>query len=167
MSSYVISDIHGQYETFQKMLELIDFKEEDKLYVLGDVIDRGPDGIKLLIQLFKMPNVELFLGNHELLMLDALQNEDDAIRKDRKDTDDIDLWLDPCNGGSVTFQAYKELTVAEKTAISNRLKSSLIAKVVRVGKHTYHLSHSYVYNKKFKNELRYMDLKHKDVWNIV
>lgn len=36
---YCISDIHGQYKQYKKMLECIDLKEEDTLYVLGDVID--------------------------------------------------------------------------------------------------------------------------------
>ena len=75
MSTYVMSDIHGQYKSFLKMLDLIRFGEEDTLYVLGDVIDRGPDGILILEHLMKMENAQMFMGNHELLMLDALKNE--------------------------------------------------------------------------------------------
>ena len=85
MSTYVISDIHGQYKSFIKMLDLIRFSKDDTLYVLGDVIDRGPDGIKILQHLMKMKNAELFMGNHELLMLDALKNEFEIQNKDRKD----------------------------------------------------------------------------------
>ena len=48
MSKYVISDIHGNYEKYRKMLQLINFNEEDILYILGDVIDRGEHGIKIL-----------------------------------------------------------------------------------------------------------------------
>ena len=48
MSTYVISDIHGNYEKYKRLLEMIDFKDQDTLYVLGDVIDRGPEGIKVL-----------------------------------------------------------------------------------------------------------------------
>ena len=40
--TYVMSDIHGEYEKYLKMLDLIGFRDEDELYVLGDVIDRGP-----------------------------------------------------------------------------------------------------------------------------
>ena len=74
MSNYVISDIHGQYKTYKRMLRAIDLKPEDTLYVLGDVIDRGPDGIKILCDMMKRSNVRMFMGNHELLMLDALKN---------------------------------------------------------------------------------------------
>ena len=48
MSTYAISDLHGQYDIFEKLLDVIDFSENDFLYVLGDAIDRGPDGIKIL-----------------------------------------------------------------------------------------------------------------------
>lgn len=39
------------------------------LYVLGDVIDRFPDGIEILQELMAMPNVKMLLGNHEYMML--------------------------------------------------------------------------------------------------
>lgn len=40
MATYVISDIHGEYELFIKLLEKIRFTSADTLYVLGDVIDQ-------------------------------------------------------------------------------------------------------------------------------
>ena len=39
MCKYVMSDLHGCYEEFIKMLELIDFSDKDELYILGDVIE--------------------------------------------------------------------------------------------------------------------------------
>ena len=45
---YALSDIHGQGRAFFEMLEKIRFSPEDKLYIIGDVVDRGPDGIQLL-----------------------------------------------------------------------------------------------------------------------
>lgn len=39
MYKYVMSDIHGCYDEFIKMLELISFSDKDELYILGDVID--------------------------------------------------------------------------------------------------------------------------------
>ena len=40
MSTYVISDIHGNYEAYMRLLEKIRFSESDTLYVLGDILDR-------------------------------------------------------------------------------------------------------------------------------
>ena len=48
MSIYVMSDVHGEDELFHAMLKQIRFSEKDTLYILGDVIDRGPNGIALL-----------------------------------------------------------------------------------------------------------------------
>lgn len=42
MATYVISDIHGEYDMFLDLLEKIGLKEADTLYILGDVLDRGP-----------------------------------------------------------------------------------------------------------------------------
>ena len=45
MAHYVMSDIHGEADRFSAMLETIHFSSQDTLYILGDVIDRGPEGI--------------------------------------------------------------------------------------------------------------------------
>ena len=74
IAHYVMGDIHGEADRFHAMLEKIHFSEEDTLILLGDVIDRGPDGIKILSDMMKRKNVVMFMGNHELMMLDALKN---------------------------------------------------------------------------------------------
>lgn len=53
MSTYVISDIHGQYNMFIELLDKIDLKDTDTLYILGDVLDRGPHPIKTIRKLMK------------------------------------------------------------------------------------------------------------------
>ena len=47
---YVMADIHGMQDYFDDVLEQIQLREEDTLYILGDVVDRGPDGIPLLLR---------------------------------------------------------------------------------------------------------------------
>ena len=69
---YVLSDIHGNTRRFDSVMAQIDLRPEDTLYVLGDVIDRYPDGGRILRRLMGMPNVRMLLGNHEYMMLDAL-----------------------------------------------------------------------------------------------
>ncbi len=46
--TYVMSDIHGMADLFKRMLEQIRFSDEDTLYILGDMIDRGPDPAGIL-----------------------------------------------------------------------------------------------------------------------
>jgi serine/threonine protein phosphatase 1 len=106
---YVMSDIHGHRRRFDSVMKQINLQPEDTLYILGDVIDRNPDGIRILQQLRAMPNVVMLLGNHEYMMLDALYNipdeEDgyaDYLREKR-----LNLWYR--NGGDVTHRYLKQI----------------------------------------------------------
>ena len=70
---FVTSDIHGEYDKFIEILKQIQLKDTDTLYVLGDVVDRGPHPIKVLLKLMEMPNALCIVGNHELMALDGLR----------------------------------------------------------------------------------------------
>lgn len=73
---YVMSDIHGRIDLFEKMLNDINFSKNDKLYVLGDCIDRG-GGLKVLLkimELHKQGQCELLWGNHEYIFVSNHQN---------------------------------------------------------------------------------------------
>lgn len=45
---YAVSDIHGCYEQYKELLNKTGFSGNDTLYVLGDVLDRGPEPIQIL-----------------------------------------------------------------------------------------------------------------------
>ena len=51
MATYVIADIHGEYEKLIRLLNLINLQPSDTLYVLGDILDRGPNPIQALLHL--------------------------------------------------------------------------------------------------------------------
>lgn len=72
MATYVISDIHGEYGKFMELLDMIHFSDEDILYVLGDVVDRGKNPVKTLLKMMEMPNVIPIAGNHEQMMLECM-----------------------------------------------------------------------------------------------
>ena len=55
----VISDIHGEYDLFMKMLEKIKFQDTDTLYILGDILDRGPNPIQLLRRLMELSLIHI------------------------------------------------------------------------------------------------------------
>lgn len=83
---YCISDIHGYYDLFCRLLDKIKFGGGDTLYVLGDMVDKGPDGVRLAKLLFSMPNAYCIAGNHEYDFLKYYQ----ALMKQ---TEDYDLVL--------------------------------------------------------------------------
>ena len=70
---YVMSDIHGEYDKFKEVLKQINLQKEDLLYVLGDVVDRGPHPMEILLKMMEMPNVIPIAGNHELMALKCLR----------------------------------------------------------------------------------------------
>ena len=72
MSVYAVSDLHGQYDLFIEGLERIGFGESDELYMIGDAIDRGPDGIRILQYVKDHKNMDLLIGNHEFMMMNSV-----------------------------------------------------------------------------------------------
>jgi len=73
-----ITDIHGHYETFRKLLEeQVSLTQEDELYLLGDLIN-GPRTMKLLNYVMDLQEkdykVTCLMGNHEHTMLKDIAN---------------------------------------------------------------------------------------------
>lgn len=62
---YVCSDIHAEYDLFIKLLDEINFSDNDVMYVGGDVIDKGKDSVRLMRFIKDCPNIYTILGNHE------------------------------------------------------------------------------------------------------
>lgn len=133
MSTYVISDIHGRMNAFQHMLREISFSDEDILYVLGDVIDRGPDGIPLLQMLMQAPNIRMLLGNHELMMLDY-------FRADATQTQ-ISRWNR--NRNTETRDKFRALPQKEKEELLLFLETRPDWLEITVGQQSYHLVHGW------------------------
>jgi len=65
MATYFLSDVHGEYELFCKLLDEIRFCNSDAMIVLGDFIDKGSNSIKLAKLIFDAPNIRAICGNHE------------------------------------------------------------------------------------------------------
>lgn len=63
--TYVISDVHGMAGLFRKMLDKIQPDREDRIYILGDMIDRGPDPAGILDLAMNSSNIIALRGNHE------------------------------------------------------------------------------------------------------
>lgn len=68
---YCISDIHGEYGLFCRLMDYIGFSDDDELFVLGDMTDKGTETVKLCNLLRSVPNIRCILGNHECDFLKA------------------------------------------------------------------------------------------------
>jgi serine/threonine protein phosphatase 1 len=77
MATYTISDIHGHYDEFRTLLDklAIDFTK-DKLVLLGDYIDRGPQSAAVVREVMRLQRehgsdrVIALRGNHEQMALE-------------------------------------------------------------------------------------------------
>ena len=143
-STYVMSDIHGNTERFDSVMQKIQLQPEDTLYVLGDVIDRYPDGIRLLRKLMAMPNVRMLLGNHEFMMLDALYYNDDCPKDWWGQNKYLRLWY--ANGGGITHSYIKHIHKTLRLEIFRYLHALPLNIEVVVNKNQYLLIHGGIDN---------------------
>ena len=143
---YVTSDLHGfSLEDFVELLDSTGFSEEDVCYVLGDVIDRGSEGIALLKWMMHQDNVVLLLGNHEDMMLDC-EFLFDEITSDSIDALDSEklrkFYLWQYNGGAETARALMKESPEMRRRIINYLKEAPLYTEVECGGRRFVLSHS-------------------------
>lgn len=70
---YAIGDIHGGAKTFRALLERIDLRREDRVYLLGDYVDRGPNSKGVLDIILKLKEAGFQIhpvrGNHEDMLI--------------------------------------------------------------------------------------------------
>ena len=72
--TFAIGDVHGCAVALRTVCESLDLTQEDRLVILGDVVDRGPDtsgAIEYLLKLREQCEVIMLLGNHEEMLLEA------------------------------------------------------------------------------------------------
>ena len=145
MATYVTSDIHGEYDLFIRLLEKIQLKDDDTLYVLGDVVDRGPHPIKTLLKLMEMPNVLCLVGNHELMAIECLEFlmqeiTDTALESlDEKMLDNLVTWQ--YSGSRTTIEEFRQLNRTTQAEIIEYIKDFLIYEELKVSDKDYLLVH--------------------------
>ena len=94
---FVVTDIHGRYDLFKRLLEELNFTKEDLLIILGDSCDRGALTYELYKKYMELQNegysIIHLLGNHEDMLYKSKINEEYRIN-----------WL--YNGGTETIKSF-------------------------------------------------------------
>jgi len=102
MATYAIGDIQGCYSAFKKLLKKIKFNpDKDKLWLCGDLVNRGPDSLKTLQYLRSLgDSAQCVLGNHDLHLLalyytNSEQKKSDTLAEilNSPDVDGLMTWL--------------------------------------------------------------------------
>ena len=76
-----VGDIHGCHNEFSELLNQLELKEDDRLVLLGDLVNRGPDSTKVL-DLARATRSISILGNHELRLLKFKKTGDRKYMKE-------------------------------------------------------------------------------------
>lgn len=131
---YVCSDIHGEYDRYLAMLKGINFQPEDTLYIIGDVIDRGAEGVTILQDIIEQKNIVMLMGNHELMCLQSLGAHNVVGARD--------IWKS--NGGSPTYrELVYHISSQEKNRILRFLSELPYHLDVEVNGRLFHLVHGF------------------------
>ena len=87
MSTYAIGDIQGCFQALTQLLEKIAFNPaQDRLWLVGDLVNRGPDSLSVLRWAKTMGEcVITVLGNHDLHLLAVAEGFVTAHRGDTLD----------------------------------------------------------------------------------
>ncbi|MBR6720253.1 MAG: serine/threonine protein phosphatase [Clostridia bacterium] len=142
---YVMSDLHGCYDKYIEMLEKIKFSSEDKLYILGDVVDRGNGSMKILLDMMRRPNVYPIMGNHDYMALNVLSKlnmeitEDNAASFDQKTIKLMSAWL--ADGGGETEKEFASLHHMQREMILEYMAEFSLYGEVKVNGREYILVH--------------------------
>lgn len=144
--TYCVSDIHGNYEGYIKLLETINLRDEDTLFVLGDVIDRGKGGIKILQDMMMHFNIIPILGNHEYMAVNCMKFLCQKITEESINNIDegiIQGLLEWQNvGGQATIDEFHKLNSEQKQDIIDYLEEFSLYEEVSVREKDYVMVHA-------------------------
>ena len=164
--TYVLSDIHGNLRRFESIMAQINLQPDDTLYVLGDVIDRYPDGIKILRRIMQMPNAKMLIGNHEYMMLKAIGHcKDAAEEKENTNWRQRKIWYR--NGGMVTHEQLKHYRKDTRSEIFDfiwKLPTNLEVEVNGIKYKLVHASPEENYMANYWHSEDYKDSREFAVW---
>lgn len=132
MSTYVFSDVHGHRATLDRALERVSPGAGDAVFCLGDMIDRGPDPVGVMRLTRSLPNVCVLKGNHEDLMLDALDHRDDVVAQAN--------WA--INGGMATLSGLQEAPEDEASELVGWVRGLPLSAHVEVAGRHYVMAHA-------------------------
>lgn len=127
---YLMSDIHGDYKHFNKLLEIIKFQDKDKIYILGDVINKNGDNIKMLDYCMKHNNIILLKGNHERW-----------LQKIVEEPNYISTFIEKCSGKK-TYEEWISLSDEMRDKYYNYICQLPYYQVVTINQKKYMLTHT-------------------------
>ena len=141
--TYIVSDLHGCFEQFKKLLKEIRFTDNDVMYVLGDIVDYGEEPMELLCDLSMRFNVIPLVGDHDFRALRLLRALDDMLKGGAPDPEilgEMTEWI--TDGGQKTMEGFKALDDDMKEGVLEYLEDLSLYEEVEVKGKKYLLLHA-------------------------
>lgn len=142
--TYVISDIHGNYKQFLDLLEQIDFKDEDILYLLGDLVDFGEESMELIEDVSVRLNVYPIAGEHDFTAVRMLRGFDRMLKSgatpDAEYIAEMTQWVK--EGGQSTLEAFRALDEDAREGVLEYLEEMTLFEDVQIKGKRYVLVHA-------------------------
>ncbi len=142
--TYVISNIHGDYDKFKAMLEKISFSDKDVMYILGDIVDYGEKSMELIGDISVRYNVLPILGEHDLKAAKLLTALDTMLREgdmpDAETLGEMTEWI--AEGGQKTMEGFKALDDEMREGVLDYLTDMALYEEIAVKGKTYLLVHA-------------------------
>ena len=138
--TYALSDLHGSYDKYRQVFDVIGFTDDDTLFVLGDVVDRGKHSMKILQDMMDRPNVIPLFGNHDFLAWSLLNRVNSGKALDDNTLSDMEFWIS--DGGITTLNEFKALPQEEKEKILKYFTKFKLYHEVSCGGRDYVLVHA-------------------------
>ena len=142
--TYVMSDIHGNYQKFLTILDQISFGEDDVLYIIGDLLDYGNEAMELIADLSVRLNVYCVAGEHDYLAARMLSGFDKMLKSgatpDPEYIAEMTAWVK--EGGASTLEAFRALEADEREGVLEYLEEMTLFEEVEVKGKNYVLLHA-------------------------
>ena len=146
--TYVMSDIHGNYEAFKKMLREINFNDNDLLYIAGDLVDYGSESMELIRDISARTNVYAVVGDHDLAALKMLSGYDRMLASgaapDADFAEAMREWVN--DGGAPTFEGFRKLDDDMKEGVLDYLSDLALFEEIKVKDDEYVIVHAGIRN---------------------
>ena len=130
MATYVTSDAHGHLRALDLALNLAQPGPHDTVYVLGDMVDRGPDPVGVMRLVSNLEGARALLGNHESMMLSSMLGP--RAHGDEPWFADTDPFVWETNGGFTTLKGMEHLSAAERVGLLEWLRGLPLSYVAEV-----------------------------------
>lgn len=141
---YAVSDLHGSFDKFKRLLREIRFSDNDVMYVVGDILDYGDEPIELLCDLSMRYNIIPIVGDHDYRALRLLCALDKMLRgesaPDPEVLAEMTAWIQ--DGGQRTMEGFKALDEDMKEGVIEYLEDMSLYEEVEVKGKKYLLVHA-------------------------